>query len=111
MPSAHELVKKYKQAGYKIVVVTNQPDVGNGFVAQSEVELMHTTLLGELQIDLIKACYYSQRDNCTCRKPATGMFEEAASELNIDLCASIMIGDRASDINTGETTGMFYNLY
>lgn len=107
MPGARELTNKYKQAGYKIVVVTNQPDVGNGMTEKSEVEKMHATLLAELPIDLIKVCYHSQKDNCRCRKPATGMFEEAEIELNLDLKSSIMIGDRSSDIAAGKQVGCF----
>lgn len=107
LPDASAVIKQFKHAGYKIVVVTNQPDVGNGLVAQSVVEEMHATLLGELQIDLIKACYHQQGSGCNCRKPNTGMFIEAAAQLNIDLANSIMIGDRSSDIQAGQAAGCF----
>lgn len=106
-PDAHAVIRQFKQAGYKIVVVTNQPDVGNGFVAQQVVEAMHNTLLAELPIDLIKACYHQQNSGCNCRKPNTGMFTEAAMQLNIDLANSIMIGDRSSDIQAGQAAGCF----
>jgi D-glycero-D-manno-heptose 1,7-bisphosphate phosphatase len=106
-PDALAVINQFKNAGYKIVVVTNQPDVGNGLVEQSVVEAMHTRLLAELPIDLIKACYHQQGSGCNCRKPNTGMFTEAAAKLNIDLANSIMIGDRSSDIEAGQAAGCF----
>jgi len=107
LPDAFAVIDQFKQAGYKIIVVTNQPDVGNGLVAQSSVEEINNTLLGELQIDLIKVCYHKQGSGCNCRKPNTGMFTEAAAQLNIDLANSIMIGDRSSDIQAGQAAGCF----
>lgn len=101
------VINQFKKSGYKIVVVTNQPDVGNGFVAQSAVDAMHDKLLAELPIDLIKVCYHQQNAGCYCRKPNTGMFIEAAAKLNIDLANSIMIGDRNSDIQAGQAAGCF----
>lgn len=106
-PDADALINKYKLAGYKIIVVTNQPDVGNGLLAQSAVEAMHAVLLAKLQIDLIKVCYHHQQAGCKCRKPLSGMLEDAAAELNLDLSKSIMIGDRASDVVAGNRVGCF----
>lgn len=107
LPAALDVILQCKQAGYKIVVVTNQPDVGNGFVSQDVVESMHELLLSKLPIDLIKVCYHKQDDGCDCRKPNIGMFIEAAYALNIDLTNSIMIGDRNSDIVAGNNAGCF----
>lgn len=107
LPSALELIQAYKQSGYKIIVVTNQPDVGNGLVAQSAVEAINASLLTNLPIDLVKVCYHKQTDGCACRKPRTGMFNDAAAELNLDLSKSIMIGDRSSDIVAGHNAGCF----
>ncbi len=105
--NAFEVINQFKQAGYKIIVVTNQPDVGNGFVAQSVVEEINDRLLAVLPIDLIKVCYHQQLAGCNCRKPNIGMFIEAATQLNIDLSNSIMIGDRSSDIQAGQAAGCF----
>lgn len=106
-PAAFDVLHNCKTAGYKTVVVTNQPDVGNGYVAQSEVEAINMALLSQLPIDLIKVCYHSQSVGCHCRKPNIGMFTAAASELKIDLSSSIMIGDRSSDIEAGKAAGCF----
>jgi D-glycero-D-manno-heptose 1,7-bisphosphate phosphatase len=106
-PAALPLMQNFKQAGYKIVVVTNQPDVGNGLVTQQTVETMHAKLLAELPIDLIEVCYHSQQAGCKCRKPDIAMFSTAAERLNLDLSASLMIGDRNSDVAAGNRAGCF----
>lgn len=104
-PDAAPSVRRLKQAGYKVVVVTNQPDVGAGRVARSVVEEMHARLESEMAPDAIKACYHTKEQDCDCRKPKPGMLLEAASEMNIDLGASVMVGDRASDIEAGARAG------
>ena len=107
LPDALQLIEKFKQAGFLIVVVTNQPDVGNGLVTQQTVEEINCLLLSKLPIDLVKVCYHNQRAGCNCRKPANGMLLSAAAELKIDLSNSIMIGDRSSDIQAGKSAGCF----
>ena len=94
-----------KQAGFLLVVVTNQPDIGNGFVSAETVEAMHDRLRAALPIDRIEMCPHSQSDRCACRKPKPGMLLRAAEIHGIDLSASIMVGDRAGDIEAGEAAG------
>jgi D-glycero-D-manno-heptose 1,7-bisphosphate phosphatase len=101
VPSLHRL----KRAGFLLAVVTNQPDVGNGLTARSEVEAMHEHMRQVLPVDVIKVCFHSHADRCQCRKPNPGMLLEAASELGIDLAKSYMVGDRASDVEAGRRTG------
>jgi D-glycero-D-manno-heptose 1,7-bisphosphate phosphatase len=92
-------------AGFALVVVTNQPDVGNGLVERGVVEQMHARLAAALPLDAIKACWHRQDEGCGCRKPAPGMLLEAAAELGLDLAASVMIGDRWSDVAAGRAAG------
>ena len=87
-----------KKIGFLLVVITNQPDVGNGRVRKKIVEKMNVHLKTKLPIDLIKVCYHAQTDNCDCRKPKPKMILEAAQELGIILTKSYMIGDREYDI-------------
>ncbi len=95
-PEAAASLKKLKQAGFLLAVVTNQPDVGNGLVDRSEVDAMHEIITHELPVDTIKACFHRQVDDCNCRKPKPGMILEAASELGVDLTKSFMVGARAT---------------
>lgn len=97
--------RRLKDAGYKLIVVTNQPDVGNGLVEKSTIEEMHRQLLENVPVDAIEVCYHKQSDNCDCRKPRPGMLKRAAERLQIDCHRSIMVGDRASDVEAGRAAG------
>lgn len=100
-----DAVTALKRAGFAVIVVTNQPDVGAGRVAQNIVEDMNLRMSRVLPIDAIKVCWHRRDDGCTCRKPLPGMLIEAAVEHHIDLAASIMVGDRASDVTAGRAAG------
>jgi D-glycero-D-manno-heptose 1,7-bisphosphate phosphatase len=104
-PEAAASLHRLKRAGFLLAVVTNQPDVGNGLIARSEVEAMHEVMREALPVDLIKVCFHGHADRCQCRKPSPGMLLEAASELKIDLAKSYMVGDRASDVEAGRRMG------
>ena len=90
-----------KKAGFLLVVVTNQPDVGNGITDCSEVKKMNEHLIDVLPIDRVKVCFHSQTDDCYCRKPRPGMLIETIEEYDIDPYRSFMIGDRWSDVQAG----------
>jgi D-glycero-D-manno-heptose 1,7-bisphosphate phosphatase len=79
-----------------LAVVTNQPDVGNGVTARSEVDARLEIMTRELPVDAVKACFHRQTDNCDCRKPKPGMILEAAAELGID---------RKGDVDAGRAAG------
>lgn len=104
-PDAAFELERLRRAGFVLVVVTNQPDVGNGLTERSVVESMHETLLSQLPVSAVKVCFHSQRDGCRCRKPEPGMLLEAADEFGIDLSQSFMVGDRASDVAAGHRVG------
>ena len=105
LPGVVEAVTLLKDAGFVLVVVTNQPDVGNGIVEQNIIEEMHKVMLQSLPLDRVLACYHTQQDNCTCRKPATGMIDQAVEEFDIDPASSFMVGDRWKDIAAGKAAG------
>jgi D-glycero-D-manno-heptose 1,7-bisphosphate phosphatase len=96
---------RLKAAGFKLVVVTNQPDVGDGLVEIEIVEEMHRLLAARLPVDAIEVCYHGHGETCDCRKPKPGMLQRAAQRLGIDCRRSFMIGDRGSDIAAGRSVG------
>jgi D-glycero-D-manno-heptose 1,7-bisphosphate phosphatase len=104
-PDAAASLQKLKRAGFLLAVVTNQPDVGHGLIARSEVDAMHELIARDLPVDAIKTCFHRQGENCACRKPKPGMLLEAAGELGIDLMQSFMVGDRKSDMEAGRAAG------
>jgi D-glycero-D-manno-heptose 1,7-bisphosphate phosphatase len=102
---APRCVRQLKDAGFKLVVVSNQPDVGAGLVSREVVEEMNVRLCKLIPLDAVKVCYHTKEQRCACRKPLPGLLLEAAAEMGIDLSASIMVGDRASDIEAGAMAG------
>ena len=100
-----EAVERVRQAGYAVVVVTNQPDVARGVQEQAVVEAMHDVVRGALAPDAIMVCYHDDADGCWCRKPAPGLLHQAARDLELDLTRSFMVGDRWRDIEAGRRAG------
>lgn len=90
---------------YKIIVVTNQPDVARGTQTVETVEGINKFLLESLPIDEIYTCYHDNDDNCNCRKPKIGFGLMAGEKYNLDFKKSWMIGDRCSDIEFGKALG------
>lgn len=104
-PEARASLQRLTQAGFLLIVVTNQPDVGTGLISLSTIQAMHEKMARELPIAAIKTCQHTQAQNCLCRKPKPGMIVEAARELNIDFARSFMVGDRCSDVEAGRAAG------
>jgi D-sedoheptulose 7-phosphate isomerase len=105
LPGVSEALQELKQHGYKLLVVTNQPDVARGKQSQQTIDAMHQVLSARLPLDDILVCYHTDQDQCDCRKPMPGMLLEAAKKHNIDLAASFMVGDRWRDIEAGYNAG------
>jgi D-glycero-D-manno-heptose 1,7-bisphosphate phosphatase len=107
LPGVERAVEQLRQAGFLIVIVTNQPDIGNGDVAPETVEAMHARLRARLAPDAIEMCPHGQDAGCDCRKPKPDMLRRAAKRLDIALPSSFMVGDRGSDILAGRTAGCY----
>ena len=107
LPGVKRAVGALKDAGFLTVIVTNQPDIGNGFIAPEIVAQMHDRMRRVLDLDAIETCPHGQAAACACRKPKSGMLVSAASRLAIDLPGSFMIGDRWSDIVAGHSVGCY----
>jgi D-glycero-D-manno-heptose 1,7-bisphosphate phosphatase len=108
LPGVTEACSRLRAAGFLLVVVTNQPDVGRGTLDRAIVETIHAEMRRRLPIDLVKVCYHAGEkygEPCVCRKPKPGMLLEAARELGIDLAMSFMVGDRWRDIDCGKRAG------
>lgn len=105
VPDAAASVASLKAAGFLVIVVTNQPDIGNGLVSEKLVEQMHERLRAAVEVDDIVTCPHSQTAGCSCRKPLPGMLLDSARRFSIDLDESFMVGDRASDVAAGESAG------
>ncbi len=105
LPGVPEALAALKQAGYLLLVVTNQPDVARGLQPRSAVEAIHRDLLSRLPLDEILCCFHDDADGCACRKPRPGLLQDAARARGIDLGRSFMVGDRWRDTAAGEAAG------
>src|SRR5687768_5114593 len=91
LPGVEGALARLRDAGFRLVVVTNQPDVARGTRRREEVEAMNASLAAALPLDDIRVCYHDDPDNCTCRKPKPGMLEDAARDAGLDLSRSFMV--------------------
>jgi D-glycero-D-manno-heptose 1,7-bisphosphate phosphatase len=107
LPEVPAACARLSAAGFWLVVVTNQPDVGRGTLKQEVVETIHDRMCRELPIDRVEVCYHPGRgaSECDCRKPKPGMLLRAAQALGIDLAQSWMVGDRWRDVDCGHAAG------
>jgi D-glycero-D-manno-heptose 1,7-bisphosphate phosphatase len=105
VPGVPQALQKLKDAGFLLIVVTNQPDVARGTITIDAVEAIHRTLMDSLPLDAIFSCYHDDPDRCHCRKPKPGMLLQAAALHSIDLTSSFVVGDRWKDIAAGRSAG------
>ena len=105
LPGVEDAVRRLKEAGYLVIVCTNQPDVATGRTLRATVEAMHDLVRAKLKVDDIKICFHTDADRCDCRKPKPGMILTAAQEYSIDLPRSYFVGDRWRDVAAGRSAG------
>ncbi len=112
-PWAPEAVRILNDAGFKVILFTNQSGVARGYFPEDLVVEVHTAMTTQLaragaRLDAIYYCPHHPegrveqfRAECECRKPRPGMLLRAAREWGLDLAASFVIGDKYLDIRTG----------
>ncbi len=111
LPGVGKALKILKDAGFKLIVVTNQSGVARGYfpkdlVFQVNQEIQRRLKRFGVQIDDFFICFHSPSENCTCRKPKTGLIEAAIKKHNLLLEKSYVIGDKAVDIELGLNAGI-----
>lgn len=117
IPGVPWALRRLKEAGFLLVVVTNQSGIGRGYYDETALHAIHDHMhadLAQYGID-IDACYFcphhpehatgDYRQECACRKPLPGMLQQAAQDLDIDLSRSYMIGDKLADVEAGLRAG------
>jgi len=110
LPGACEAIRLLNEAGYFVVVVSNQRCVAKGLIMASDLESMHARMRRYFEaigakIDAIYYCPHETQPPCACRKPQPGMLLSAARDHLLDLPASWMIGDSAQDVEAGRRAG------
>ena len=122
IPNSAAAIKKLKDLGFLIIVVTNQPVVERGLISKAGLETLHLNLNKALakdggDVDAFLFCPHEDSakridkvsvDFCKCRKPASGLIDEALAIFKIDLSKSWVIGDSWRDVELAKNTGISY---
>lgn len=110
LPGAVEGILILNRNYFKVVVVTNQSGVARGYFTEATLSAIHDRMKHDLakygaHIDAIYYCPHHPDDRCICRKPSDYMLLQAASQMNIDLKLSCVVGDSEADIAMGKKAG------
>ena len=118
VPGAVDALRRLQTAGYALVIVTNQSGIARGYYDEAALLALHDALRQHLAaqgitLAAIEHCPHLPGGSvaryaidCDCRKPAPGMILRSAQALGIDLAASLMVGDKASDIEAAQRAGV-----
>ena len=105
LPGVEEACRLLKDTQFLLIVVTNQPDIARGKKSVKVVNEINQILQQKLGLDDVRVCPHINADACHCRKPKPGHLLDAATDFDIDLSSSIMVGDRWGDVGAGQNAG------
>ena len=110
IPGSLEAIAKLNQAGYRVVVATNQSGVGRGLFDMDTLNSIHEKMHKQLfavgaRIDAIFYCPHAADSACDCRKPKPGMFKHIAATFNTDLKDVFAVGDSLRDLQAAAVVG------
>lgn len=110
LPGAAEALREASSRGWALVVVSNQSGVARGLVTPDEAGRVQERVAAQLaaagvRLDGAYFCFHGPDAGCRCRKPEPGMLEAAAADLGLELGASVMVGDKPSDVEAGRRAG------
>jgi D-glycero-D-manno-heptose 1,7-bisphosphate phosphatase len=101
VPDARASVARLKDAGFRVFVITNQPDIARGLMSNAVLDEMLCALRAEVPLDDIAVCTHDDADGCSCRKPRAGMLHTLAQRWQVDLRNSVVVGDSWRDMHAG----------
>ncbi|HLK19264.1 MAG TPA: HAD family hydrolase [Bryobacteraceae bacterium] len=105
LAGVREACRKLRDAGFALILITNQPDIARGATSAAQVSEINTRLQRYLELDDIRVCPHDDDARCACRKPRPGLLLDAAQRWNIDLRNSYVVGDRWRDVEAGHRAG------
>lgn len=110
IPGSLEAIALLNQSGWHVVIASNQSGIGRGLFDMGALNAMHTKLHRALaavggHIDAIFFCPHAADDQCSCRKPKPGMFEQIAQRFGVDLKGAPAVGDSQRDLEAAAAVG------
>jgi len=116
LPEAKASLKRLREMGFEIIIISNQAGVSKGIYTQETLDLITRNMLKDLNdynIDVrgVYYCTHRQIDNCSCRKPKAGLIDMAVAKLKDEglepeLNRSYFIGDTIQDVQAGKAAGL-----
>lgn len=111
LPGARGAIARLTQAGYRVIVITNQACIGKGLTSLAEIDEIHRRMahmIGQAggRVEAILCCPHRRDDGCDCRKPAPGLILRARDLYQVDLRSAIFVGDSATDVRAASAVGM-----
>ena len=119
LPGASEALRELQDAGYLLIVVSNQSGIGRGYYSERDLHTLNQAIAEHLDSTLgvtLSGFYHCPhhpteaegefRQQCDCRKPAPGMIQQAVLDHGIDVKTSLLVGDKDSDIEAGRAAGV-----
>ena len=119
LPGAPEALRALQDAGYLLIIVSNQSGIGRGYYSEGDLETLNQAIAEHLGGTLgvtFSGFYHCPhhpteaagefRQQCDCRKPAPGMIQQAVFDHGIDVKTSLLVGDKDSDIEAGRAAGV-----
>lgn len=108
---AVEALRLLVESGYQIVIISNQAGIGDGVFSKEALDDVQNHMLAELRADGVEIaatfyCLHGKKEGCGCRKPATGLFEQAEKQIHFNRAETFFIGDKATDIEAGKAYGL-----
>ncbi len=117
LPGVLETCRRLKEAGYLLVVITNQSGIARGYYTDEDfatltVWMKKEFVKGGAPLDGVYYCPHHPEHSgmCECRKPAPGMICQAVEELDVDVALSLLAGDKESDVEAGINAGILKNF-
>lgn len=115
LSGALDAIRQLSLLDWPLVVATNQSAIGRGLLSEDGLAEIHRRMVAAIEnaggrIDLIVHCPHTPEDDCTCRKPEPGLFEDVAERLDVTLTDSYFIGDTLTDLGAAQQLGMTFVL-
>lgn len=110
LSGAAEAMRTLQQAGYALIVISNQSGIARGIITPQQAQAVHDRFLEvfaqeSVHFEGVYYCPHGSKENCACRKPQPGLLRQAVDEHGLDPRQSFVVGDKLSDIQAGKAIG------
>lgn len=111
LPNVAEAIRILNKMNYLIIIITNQSAINRKIISKADLENIHNYMLENLEntgcrISKIYVCPHKPDENCECRKPKSGLLENAIEDFKVSVANSWLIGDNITDIQAAEKIGL-----